>query len=350
MKTFSVGLIGYGLGGQVFHAPMISVTEGLHLSVIRTSNPEDIRLAGQRYPQALIVKTSEELIMDEDLDVVVISIPNHLHFSTARSALLAGKHVVLDKPFTVTAAEAEKLITLSKKVGKTLTVFHNRRWDSDFLTVKKLLHSGKLGKIVEMEIHFDRFRPIPKTGWKESETPGNGIHYDLGSHLIDQALQLFGKPGEVMGDIRTQRSKAKTEDYFEITLFYDQLKVILKAGNLVKAPLPHFIVHGEKGSFVKYGMDIQESQLREGIFPRENHAWGEEPAEIAGTLYLENGPESGEKVLSENGDYRLFYQNLADVLNGKTSLEVKPEQALLVIQIIELAEKSHREKRILPVA
>lgn len=346
MKTHNVGLIGFGLGGQIFHAPFIHLADHLHLATIKTSSPENIKLAEKRYPEVTIAENNEDVIKDESLDVIVISVPNHLHFDLCRSALLAGKHVVVDKPFTISSTESETLIKLAEKVKKHIFVFQNRRLDSDFLTVKKLINSKRLGKIVETEIHFDRYRPIPKESWKEQNTPGVGTHWDLGPHLIDQAVQLFGIPIKIWADLKSQRPKGEIIDYFDIQLFYDGFKVILKAGSLVQGPVPRYKIHGEEATFIKYSMDIQEPTMVAGTFPKKNEPWVREPEEQYGMLYT---PEGSETIPSETGHYIHFYNNVADTLNGVTSPLVMPQEAHHIIQLIELAIESNETGKVMPV-
>lgn len=346
-KTVNIGLLGFGTAGRVFHAPIASAVEGLKLSKIKANRPESIALARQLYPDAAVVSNTTSVLEDEAIDLVIVATTNDTHYSLAKAALLAGKHVVVEKPFAVTSAEAGELIELARSKGKLLTVYQNRRWDSDFKTVKKLIENAMLGRLVEYEAHFDRFRPIPAAEtWKEEELPGSGILYDLGAHLIDQALVLFGNPHEIYADLRTQRSGGKITDSFDLTLYYaNGLKAILKAGMLVKQPGPRFILSGDKGSFVKYGLDVQEAALKAGLSPTGAN-WGVEPEEIWGRLDTEvHGQRIVGKVQSEMGDYRAFYDNVRDAILGIAELEVKPEQALNTIRIIELALQSSKEKR-----
>ncbi|UJH92615.1 Gfo/Idh/MocA family oxidoreductase [Antarcticibacterium sp. 1MA-6-2] len=250
---------------------------------------------------------------------------------------------MVEKPFTPTSAEANELIGLAKEKDLILSIHHNRRWDSDFLTVRKLLQEKKLGSVVEYEAHFDRFRTEIKSGWKEEqENPGSGILYDLGSHLIDQALVLFGLPKAVYADIRIQRDGATVPDNFELLLYYSGLKVTLKAGMLVKEKGPTFIIHGTKGSFVKYGDDPQEEKMKEGLKPKDIQDWGKEPENIFGTL---NTVEEKTKVPSEEGAYIKFYENIYRAITENEELKVKPEQARDVIKVIETALKSQAEGR-----
>ncbi|PVY38717.1 oxidoreductase [Pontibacter virosus] len=346
-KTLNIGLLGFGTAGRVFHAPILSAVDGLKLSKIKANRPESIALARQLYPEADIVSDTTSVLEDEAIDLVIVATTNDTHYSLAKAVLEAGKHVVVEKPFTVTSEEASELIELAHSKGKLLTVYQNRRWDSDFRTVKKLLENEMLGRLVEYEAHFDRFRPIPASQtWKEEEQPGSGILYDLGAHLIDQALMLFGTPQEVYADLLTQRSGGKIIDSFDLTLYYTNgLKAILKAGMLVKQPGPRFKLSGDKGAFVKYGLDVQEAALKAGHSPVVAD-WGVESEEIWGKLDTElNGQHLIGKIQSEPGDYRGFYENVRDAIAGITELEVKPEQARNTIRLIEAAMQSNAEKR-----
>lgn len=341
------GIIGYGLSGRVFHAPFIDVVDGFELTKISTSDPEKIKLIHQRYPNTLVVPGADEIINDPKIDLVIVTSPNTVHFSQAKQALLAGKHVVVEKPFTNTSSEADELIELGKKQGKIVTAYHNRRFVSDTKTVKKILASGLLGEIVDYETHFDRYRPEPRaTGyWREKPLPGSGIFYDLGSHLIDQALHLFGLPTAVTAQIKSQRPWAKADDCFDVRLHYPTLTVTLKSSMLAKIPGPTFQIHGTKGSYVKYGLDVQEENLNKGMIPNTPD-WGKEPESIWGKLITEyNGVKINSVVESENGDYRDYFINLRDTILGKAELAVKPEEARNVIRVIELAFQSSKEGR-----
>ncbi|GAB3822935.1 oxidoreductase [Pontibacter rugosus] len=348
-KPINVGLLGFGMAGSVFHAPFITNVPGLHLAKIRETRPENIKLANTRYPEASIVGHSSEILQDESIDVVVVATPNSTHAALAKEALEAGKHVVVEKPFTVTSAEAEELIELAKSKNKLLAVFQNRRWDSDFKTIRKIIDANMLGDVVEYEAHFDRFRNYLKPDtWKEEAAPGSGIVYDLGTHLIDQALCLFGTPTEVAAELRVQRKNSQVTDNFQLTLHYPNLRVILKAGMLVREPGPRYIISGYKGSFVKYGLDVQEDNLKAGMSPKGAENWRAEPEDIWGKLNTElNGLHIVGKIESEPGDYTAFYQNVYNALQGKEQLEISPEQARNTIRVVELAMQSHEEKRTL---
>jgi len=342
-----VGLIGYGMAGQVFHAPMITSIDGLQLAKIRETKSGNLAMAQGRYPSSTIVADSEAILSDPDIDLVVIATPNTLHYSLAQQALLSGKHVVVDKPFTITSEEADALIDLAKKENKLLSVFHNRRYDSGFKTVQKIISENTLGRIAEVEIHFDRFRPkLKENAWREQNIPGSGVLYDLGSHLIDQSLVFFGSPNSINADIKSQREGAKIDDYFQVELHYDKLKVILKAGMLVKESGPQYILHGDKGSFIKYGLDVQEEALKEGQIPNKTTNWGEEPEKLWGKLNLDaHGNANISRVKSETGDYRGYYENVYRSILGEAKLEILPEQARDVIYLIELAQQSAQERR-----
>ena len=268
-----VGLIGYGMAARVFHAPVIESVPRLKLRKVVERSGDESR---KRYPHVEVVRDADELLRDDEINLVVVATPNASHFDLARRSLLAGKHVVVEKPFTNTSAEALELIESARRQGRLLSVNHNRRWDGDFLTVREILKAGLVGRLVEYESHYDRFRDRPREGaWREEEGPGSGILFDLGSHLIDQALVLFGSPRAVTADVRRQREFARADDNFELLLDYDGLKVTLGAGMLVREPRPRFRLHGTEGSFVKHGMDPQEEALKRGLTPSAPD-WGVE--------------------------------------------------------------------------
>lgn len=345
------GIIGYGLSGRVFHAPFIDVVEGYELTKISTSKPENVKLIEERYPVTAVVPNGKGIIEDPEIDLVIVTSPNTEHFRWAREALIAGKHVVVEKPFTVNVAEADELIEIAQRQGKILTVYHNRRFTSDTKTVRKILESGILGEIVDYESHFDRYRPNPRPGgaWREDPLPGSGIFYDLGSHLIDQALWFFGMPLAVTADIDSQRPWAKADDHFDVRLHYPSFTATLKSGMLCKIPGPTYLIHGRNGSFVKYGLDVQEATLDAGAVP-QGKDWGREPESIWGNICVDCKEVKIEgKVESEQGDYRDYFINLRDAINGKAEIAVKPEEARNVIQIIQLALQSNREKRTISI-
>lgn len=346
-KVLKVGLIGFGNGGQTFHAPMIHAVAGLELSKIRAAKPDQIKVAEDRYPEATIVSESAEIFNDPNIDLVVISTPNTSHHPLGMQALQAGKHLVIDKPFTITTADADELIELASQKDKILSVFQSRRFDGDFLTIKKIIEQNLLGNIVEVESRYDRFRNYLKpNAWREEDAPGTGILYDLGAHLVDQAQALFGLPQAITADIRIQRKNAKATDNFELILHYPSLKFTVKGGMLVKQPLQRFIVLGDDGSFVKHGLDVQEDLLKAGKRPGADPDWGSEPSSAWGQVSTDlDGLHFNGFIETERGDYRKYYDNIYKTIIGKEQLIVTPLQARNNIRIIELAIKSQEERR-----
>lgn len=345
--TIKVGLIGFGVGGQVFHAPLLTTIKGLELKSIRASKVEQVAAANAKYPGAKVVPSPEEIFNDPEIDLVVITTPNTAHLPLAAAALNAGKHVVVDKPFTITTKDADELITLAKQKDRLLTVYHNRRFDGDFDTLKKIVQNGWLGDVAEVESRFDRFRNYLKPGaWREDDQPGAGILYDLGAHLIDQALDLFGLPKAVTAVLLCQREGSKVTDNFEVILHYDKVKYSMKAGMLVKENLPRFSVFGTRGSFTKYGLDVQEEALKAGLTPLTKPNWGVESEATWGRINTEyNGVHITGTVESAISNYADFYQNVYNAITNNEPLRVTAEQARNTIRIIELAMQSDAERR-----
>lgn len=315
-----VGLVGYGLAGTVFHEPLIRACPQLELSAVQTSRDA---------PKC--VDTLDDVL--ERSDLVVVASPNTTHFSIAKAALEAGKHVIVDKPFTVTLKEADELISLAKVQGKILTVFHNRRWDCDFLTLKRIL--PRIGAISLYEAHWDRFRPTIKPGWRETQEPGGGVWYDLGPHLVDQALQLFGMPQSVSADIFAQRSNAKADDYFDVTFHYDLRRVCLRCSTLVADPRPRIAAHGSEASFVKFGLDPQEPALKDGADPLDP---GFGVDERTGTLTFADG--GSQSVPNERGGYLAFYEAVTDAVLHGAPVPVDPADARNGLLLISLARRA----------
>jgi scyllo-inositol 2-dehydrogenase (NADP+) len=332
------GVIGYGLGGMAFHAPLIDAVPELELTAIATSKVEAVH---ERYP-GMRVTDAESLIADPEISLVAISTPNDTHFPLAKAALEAGKHVVIDKPFANTAEQGEELIALATARGLVLSAFHNRRWDSDFLTVRRLIEGGRLGEVMLYEAHWDRFRPALAQAWKESPGAGAGQLPDLGTHLIDQMLLLFGMPEALTADLANQREDSRVEDYFALTFHYGERRVVLTSSRLIAAPRPRFSIHGTKASFVKYGLDPQEPWLRDGGKPSDA-GYGMEDATIHGVLTPGDG--EGDTIASERGDYRAFYSGLARAIAGEGPVPVDPADAVAGLRLIEAARESAREGR-----
>ena len=337
-----VGLVGFGLGGRSFHAPVIEAVEGLRLAAIvqRTGGE-----AKKLYPDAQIVRSLEELLDLESIQLVVISTPNQTHFSFAMSCLEAGRDVVVDKPFTNTVAEGAVLVRTAKTLGRMLTVYHDRRFDADFQALRKLLAQGELGRVVRLEAHYDRFRPSLKPGaWREIPGPGSGILADLGPHLLDYALTLFGTPERVTADVRIEREGFVTDDAFDIWLHYPgQLVAMLSASMLNPVPRARFVALGTKGSYWKKRSDPLESELRVRV-PGPGESWMLEKPENFGEVTLVDGDRVETHKVESFGDWREFYVNVRDCLLGKAKLQVTPEQALDVMMAMELVRESS-EKR-----
>ena len=343
MKT---GVVGYGVAAQYMHLPFIVTNPKFQLQTILQRKGDE---AKEKYPFIKIVRNLDEMLAEESLELVVITTPNVSHFDYAWRALEAGKHVVLEKPFTITSEDAKKLIAQAEKKNRVLSVYQNRRYVSDFLTIRQLLKENLLGEIVEFEAHYDRYRPEQRpNAWREENTPGSGILYDLGAHLIDQALCLFGLPKFVTADIRIQRPHARTTDYFELWLDYDFTKIILKSGMLVREPGPRYSIHGRLGSFIKSGEDPQEALLRKGFLPTAAD-WGQEADSIYGELHTEiNGKIIHEKYPSLAGNYGGFYNDLYNTIVKNEPLKVKPEHGFNTIRLIELATESSQKKCRIP--
>jgi scyllo-inositol 2-dehydrogenase (NADP+) len=333
MKSLSVGLLGFGLAGSVFHAPLIRCEPRLRLTAVASSRVDDIR----RSAPGAEATTAEAVIADPGIDLVVIATPNTSHAPLAREALLAGKHVVIDKPVATSAAEADELIELAKRQGRLLSVFHNRRWDNDFLTLRACLEKGEIGRPYHYEAHFDRFRPQIKQGWREQTQAGSGVLFDLGAHLIDQALTLFGMPDRILADVGSQRPDAQVDDWFHIVLGYGRMRAILHCGTVVCRPGPRFQLHGDGGSFLKHGMDGQEAALRTGRMPTEAD-WGRDDPENHALLIKADGTERRLETL--RGDYPAFYRGVAAAILDGAPPPVTAEQARDVLTVLEAVRKA----------
>ena len=345
-EPIGVGLVGYGLGGSVFHAPLVQAAPGLRLHAVATSRAGQVE---RDLPGVRVVASAEQLLEDPAVELVVVAAPNAVHHQLATAALRAGRHVVVDKPFALSTADADELIGLAEATDRRLSVFHNRRWDSDFLTVRRCLEAGVLGDVSSFTSRYDRFRPVPKGSWKEEDVPGSGVLWDLGPHLIDQALQLFGRPETVWADVGVQRPGVAAVDYLHLALGYGRLRVLLHAGMEVRDPGPRFEVHGDRGSFVKHGMDLQEQALRAGGRPGDP-GWGSEPPDRHGTLTGEvAGLELRGRLESVPGDYGAFYAGMAAAIRGDGQVPVPAAEARDVITVIELALASAREGRVVRV-
>ena len=347
MKTINTALCSFGMSGWVFHAPFLKINPGFNLYGVweRSKN-----LAEEQYPGIKTFRSLEALLADDAVELVVVNTPNYTHYDYAKKALEAGKHVIVEKPFTVTVIEGEELIALAQKQNKKLSVYQNRRYDSDYKTIKKVLSQNLLGDLIEVEMHFDRFKEelSPKLH-KEIPGPGSGSLYDLGSHLIDQALQLFGMPQMIFADIKAMRSISKVDDYFEILFYYETMRVRVKSSYVVREALPGYVFHGLKGSFIKPKTDVQEEMLQANNVPA-GADWGTEPESQRGLLHTEkDGKIIKEYISSERGNYNDYYDGIYGAIRENKPLPVTAEEALNVIKIIEAAYESNETKKVVSV-
>jgi len=342
----ATALLSYGMSGEIFHAPFLTTHPGFQLLKVAERSKPKIRT---RFPQVVSVKDRSDILNDSTIELVIVNTPNETHYAFAKEALNAGKHVVVEKPFTVTSKEADELISLAKAKNKILTVFQSRRFDGDFKTLITVLKQNLVGKIVEFEAHYDRFRNyIEPNTWKEEVKPGTGILYNLGSHMLDQVLVLFGKPSEVDARIGIQRPSGAVDDFYDIRLSYKDLLVIVKSSYLVREQGPRYILHGVQGSLVKYGIDPQEQDLKDGKMP-DSAGWGKEEKQWWGKLNCSIAGESVERRIETlPGNYMEFYDNLHEAIRANKPLAVKPEEAKEVIRLIEACYESNRLRRAIP--
>lgn len=343
-KMINTALLSFGMSGSVFHAPFIHAHKGFHLHGAWERSKKIIE---EKYPGTKSYPTYEELLADPDIHLVVVNTPNYTHYEYTKKALLASKHVIVEKPFTVTVKEGEELIQIAKDQNKKLSVYHNRRYDSDYVTVAKVLKNGLLGEIVEAELHYDRYRlELSYKQHKENAGPGTGALYDLGSHLIDQALQLFGKPDAVFADILTLRPSSEVDDFFELLFYYSDKRVRLRCSYIVREPVSASVIHGRKGSFVKPRGDVQETELQDGKKPGRP-GWGKEDDSTKGILHTESDDIVIRKIIaSEKGNYMGYYEQMHDAIVNDKPVPVSAEDAVDVIRIIEAAFLSSQQQKV----
>jgi len=338
----NVGLVGFGFATKFFHAPVIRAVTGLRLTTIvqRSGAGTD----DPNYADVTFVRSVEDLLA-RPVDLVVVATSNTSHHPIAKQCLLAGRHVVVDKPFTVTMAEAEDLVRVGQEARRVLSVYQERRYTGDCVTVQKVISEGRLGRIVTFEHHFDRFRPELKPGaWRELKLPGSGVWYDLGPHLLDYALLVFGIPEAIGADIRIERDGAVVDDAFDVTLHYPRMRAVLRGSMLASGSAPTFVVHGTEGSFIKYGRDPQEGALKAGQTP-DAPDWDRESPELYGKLTTAEGTRV---VPTVPANFTRYYENVRDVILGKAPLAVTPAQALDVMRGLELAVASSEQGWVLP--
>ena len=347
MHKIKTALLSYGMSGKVFHAPFLELHPGFELlgSWERTK-----KLIQQDYPKVISYPTLESILQDKSIDLVIVNTPVGTHFEYAKKVLLAGKHAIVEKAFTTTVAEAQELAALAKEKGLKLSIFQNRRWDSDFKTVNKIISDNVLGEIVEAEFHFDRYNPIlSRKKHKETANPGAGILKDLGPHLIDQALFLFGLPKAVFADIRNLRNHSLVDDYIDILLYYPDFRVRLKASFFVREAIPSYIIHGKKGSFLKSRGDVQEDDLKLGKKPNLT-TWGTESIQNQGLLHSEiNGEIIKEKVSTLQGNYYDFFDGVYKSIINKTTEAITAQDGVNVMMIIEAAIQSNEQMKTITI-
>jgi predicted dehydrogenase len=334
-------LIGYGYVGRTFHAPLIRAVPGLDLVAIGSSRPPNE--VHETAPGVTVLADPHAAATWSGADLIIIATPNDSHAPLAEAALAAGKHVVVDKPFTITLAEARRLADASAASGTLLSVFQNRRWDSDFLTVKSAIESGRLGAIVQFDSHIDRFRPVVQNRWRERPGPGAGLWFDLGPHLLDQAFQLFGLPDLMTVNIAQQRAGATAPDWFHAVLSYPRLRAVLQGGMLVSGGSARFTLHGTVASLVKGNVDVQESQLRAGVVPGDLD-WG---IDLDAATLFDGATGETEIMAASDGDYRRYYGAVVEAIRGEAPNPVTPAEAVAVMAALETGERSAAEGRFL---
>jgi predicted dehydrogenase len=341
-RTVRVGLIGYGYAGKTFHAPLIQSVTGLELTVVGSSKRDTV---AADLPWVIVCSNMEEVATHPKVDLLVIASPNESHYQLAAAALHSGKHVVVDKPFTVRLADARSLVQLAEEKGQLLSVFHNRRWDSEVLAAKAIVESGVLGEVSHFETHIDRFRPQVRQRWREQTGPGAGLWFDLGPHLIDQAVQLFGLPQTINASFAVLRKGGETDDWAHVQLNYKSLRVILHASLLVSGGVPRSVLHGTLGSWVKFGADVQEKQLVAGLRP-SSPGFGDDPD--PGILY-EGATGKQTKIPAPAANQVEYYLGIREALRGRQPNPVPPEQASAVMSILETSFQSDAAGRVLPL-
>ena len=340
--TISTLVVGFGYAAKTFHVPFLTHLADFEINAVVSSDPAKVH---DQLPESTVFASLEQALAASHFDLVVITTPNHLHAPQTKAALEAGCHVLVEKPFTLDSEEGESLVALAKQVGKQLCVFHNRRFDGDYLTIKQLIAEQAIGKVKRFESRFDRFRPHPRQRWREQEGPGAGIFWDLGPHLIDQCVQLWGMPNAVNAHILTQRDGGEANDAFEISLFYGTHFAQLGSTPFEAGATIRFALHGDKGSYRKHALDPQEDQLKAGL-RFDDPKWAKTPDTQEGTLFTES---DNRLINTQSGDYMGFYQQLADAIRLGSPLPADAETVVPVIRLIELAIKSSQKQCTVPV-
>lgn len=342
-NSIKTAITSFGMSGLVFHGPLLKVNPGFEVvSILERSK----NISKDLFPESKIVRSYNEILENNNVDLVIVNTPDKFHYEMVKQALLSGKHVVVEKPITLNSDQAEKLVQLARGKGLVFTVFQNRRWDGDFRTVQKVLAENNLGRLIEFESHYDRYRTfITPNTWKEEGDEFAGVLYNLGSHMIDQVYVLFGKPKAVTAHLKIVRSNGVVTDYYDIRLDYENFSAIVKCSYLVKNPGPRYSIYGEFGTFHKWGIDPQEDLLKVGKLPIGDD-WGTEHESDWGTiLYEKNGVDVEAKIETLPGDYNIFYNNVYDAIRNGAQLFVKPEEAVEVLKILEACLESNKTKR-----
>ncbi len=342
-NSIKTAISSFGMSGLVFHGPLLKVNPQFEvINILERSK----NLSKKLFPDATIVRTFNEILGNNKIELVIVNTPDKYHYEMVKQALMSDKHVVVEKPVTLDSAQAEELVNLARKKGLVFTVYQNRRWDGDFRTVQKVLAEKKLGRLIEFESHYDRYRTfITPDTWKEVGDEFAGVLYNLGSHMVDQGFVLFGKPQAVTAHLKIVRKGGNVTDYYDIRLEYGNFSAILKCSYLVKDPCPRYSIYGERGTFHKWGIDPQEELLKAGNLP-VGKDWGTEPESVWGTiLYEKDGVDFKEKTETLPGNYNIFYNNVYDSIRNGAELFVKPEESVEVLKILEACLESNRLKK-----
>jgi predicted dehydrogenase len=342
-NSIKTAIASFGMSGLVFHGPLLKVNPGFKvINILERSK----NLSKQLFPDAAIVRSFNEILENNEIELVIVNTPDKFHYEMARQALISGKHIVVEKPVTLESNQAAELVNLAREKGLIFTVYQNRRWDGDFMTVQKVLSEKKLGRLIEFESHYDRYRTfITQDTWKEKGDEFAGVLYNLGSHMVDQVFVLFGKPLAVTAHLKIVRTGGVVTDYYDIRLEYEKFSAIVKCSYLVKDPGPRYSIYGEYGTFHKWGIDPQEELLKAGHLPIGEN-WGKEPESEWGTiLYEKDRVDFRAKIETLPGNYNIFYNNIYDTIRNGAELFVKPEESVEVLKILEACLKSNREKR-----
>ena len=342
-QSIKTAIASFGMSGLIFHGPSLKVNPGFEVVNIleRSKN-----ISKNLFPEATIVRDYNDILKNKRIELVIVNTPDKFHYEMAKQAILHDKNIVVEKPVAFHSNEAQELAELARERGVVFTVYQNRRWDGDFRTVQKVLAENKLGRLIEFESHYDRYRNfIAQDTWKEEAGEYAGVLYNLGSHMVDQAFVLFGKPISVTAHLKIVRTGGMVTDYYDIRLDYENFSALLKCSYLVKKPGPRYILHGEQGSFYKYGIDPQEELLKAGNLPQGEN-WGTEPPEMWGTIsYLKENNDFEEVIETIPGNYNIFYNNVFNAIRNGAELFVKPKEAIEVLKILEACMKSNHEKR-----